>query len=246
MSSTFSSWTRERSENGYAPRTSACRSSTEISSSAQIATICWARTSSGFRGICVSSIAPSSIRRATTADSSRSARNFGKIRPFETAPSSWPAPPTRCRPRAADPLQPTRDRLRRLDLDHEVDGAHVDPELERRGGDQARDLAALQQLLDLEPLLARDRAVVGAGDLLLRELVQPEGEPLGEPAVVDEDDGRAVLAHELEQRRVDGGPDRPAAALRAGVHLLAVCGHRVGERRVGGELAHVLDGHDHL
>ena len=66
---------------------------------------------------------------------------------------------------AADPLQPARDRLRALDLDHEVDGAHVDTELERRGGDQAGDLALLQQLLDLEPLLARDRAVVGARDL---------------------------------------------------------------------------------
>src|SRR5881398_205486 len=154
MSSTFSSWRRERSLNGYAPRTSWCSSSTEISSSAQIATICCARTSSGLRGICVSSIAPSSIRRATTADSSRSARNFGKIRPFETAPSS----------------QPARHRLRRLDLDHEVDRPHVDPELERRGRDQARNLASLQQLLDLDALLAGQRAVVGSRDLFVRKI----------------------------------------------------------------------------
>ena len=32
---------------------------------------------------------------------------------------------------AADPLQPARHRLGRLDLNHEVDRAHVDPELER-------------------------------------------------------------------------------------------------------------------
>ena len=44
-------------------------------------------------------------------------------------------------------------------------------------------------------------AVVRAGDLLLGELVQPQREPLGEPAVVDEDDGRAVLAHELRAAR---------------------------------------------
>ena len=44
------------------------------------------------------SISTSRMRRATTAHSSRSARNFGKMRPFDTAPSSWPARPTRCRP----------------------------------------------------------------------------------------------------------------------------------------------------
>ena len=78
-------------------------------------------------------------------------------------------------------LQPARNRLRRLDLDHEVDRAHVDPELERRRRDEARDLALLQELLDLEPLLACERAVVSAGDLdtlafldaFVRELVQP-------------------------------------------------------------------------
>ena len=102
MSSTFSSCARESSANGYARLTSRWSSSTEISSSAAIATICCASTSSGLRGITVSSIAPSSMRRATTADSSRSARNFGKMRPRETAPSSWPARPTRCRPRATD------------------------------------------------------------------------------------------------------------------------------------------------
>jgi hypothetical protein len=33
-------------------------------------------------------------------------------------------------PGAADPLQSPGDRLRRLDLDHQVHRAHVDPELE--------------------------------------------------------------------------------------------------------------------
>ena len=31
---------------------------------------------------------------------------------------------------AADPLQPARDRFRALDLNHEVNGAHVDAQLE--------------------------------------------------------------------------------------------------------------------
>ena len=109
---------------------------------------------------------------------------------------------------AADALQPARDGLRRLDLHDEVDRAHVDAELERRRRDEARDLALLQQLLDLDALLARYRAVVGAGDLFLGQVVEPEGEPLGEAAVVDEDDRRAVRADELEDLGVDRGPDR--------------------------------------
>ena len=48
---------------------------------------------------------------------------------------------------------------------------------------------------------------MGARDLLLREVVEAQREPLREPAVVDEDDRRAVLLDELEERRVDGRPD---------------------------------------
>ena len=39
-------------------------------------------------------------------------------------------------PAAADALQAAGDRRRRFDLDDEIDGAHVDAELERRGGDE--------------------------------------------------------------------------------------------------------------
>ena len=102
MSRTFSSCARDSSANGYARRASSWSSSTETSSSAQMATICCASTSSGFRGMRVSSMSPARIARATTADSRRSPRNFGKMRPFETECSSWPARPTRCRPRATD------------------------------------------------------------------------------------------------------------------------------------------------
>ena len=65
-----------------------------------IATSCWARTSSGLRGMPVVSIAPSCIRCVTTAHSSRSPRYFGKMTPLLGAPTWWPARPTRCRPRA--------------------------------------------------------------------------------------------------------------------------------------------------
>src|SRR5205823_11355191 len=100
--------------------------------------------------------------------------------------------------RSADALQAARDRLRRLDLDNEVDRAHVDSELERRGGDEARDLTALEQLLDLEPLLAGQRAVVRSRNFFLGQVVEAQREPLREAAVVDEHDRRAVRPDEVE------------------------------------------------
>jgi hypothetical protein len=131
---------------------------------------------------------------------------------------------------APDALEPARHRLRALHLDDQIDRAHVDPELEARRRDEARDAARLQVLLDQDALLARERAVMRARDLLelmgdavfgvrLGELVDPEREPLGEPPVVDEDDRRAVGADEVEQRGVDRGPDRADVRLVAGVHL---------------------------
>ena len=69
---------------------------------AAIATTCWASTSSGWRGTRVCSIAPSRMRRVTTAVSSRSPRHFGKKRPREACPTECPARPTRCRPAATD------------------------------------------------------------------------------------------------------------------------------------------------
>ena len=116
---------------------------------------------------------------------------------------------------ASDPLEPARDGLGRLDLDDEVDGAHVDAELERRGRDETPDLALLQRLLDLEPLLPRDRAVVRPGNLLLGELVQSQREQLGKAPIVDEHDRRAVLLHELEHLGIDRRPDRIAGRVGA-------------------------------
>ena len=148
--------------------------------------------------------------------------------------------------RAPDSLQPTRDRLRALHLDHEVDGAHVDAELERRRRDEARDLAGFQQLLDDEPLLASERAVVRPRELLAGELVDAKREPLGEAPVVHEDDRRAVLSDEVEDRGVDRRPDRPARALDADAHLDPVCERRDGERGRRRQLPHVLDRNDDL
>ena len=55
---------------------------------------------------------------------------------------------------AADALQAARDRRRRLDLDDEIDRAHVDAELERRGGDDRAQRAGFQQIFDFHALRA--------------------------------------------------------------------------------------------
>ena len=114
---------------------------------------------------------------------------------------------------AADALHAARDRRRRLDLDDEVDRAHVDAELERRGGDQAADVSGLQPILDLDALRPRERSVVRADEHLPGQLVERRGQPLGDPPAVDEDQRRAVRADQLEQPRMDRRPDR--VALRA-------------------------------
>ena len=104
---------------------------------------------------------------------------------------------------AADALHAARDRRRRLDLHDEIDRAHVDAELERRGRDQAADGAGLQAILDLDPLRPRERSVVRADQRLARELVQRRRQPLGDAPAVDEDQRRPVRPHELEEPRMD-------------------------------------------
>ncbi len=144
-------------------------------------------------------------------------------------------------PGATDALETARDGLRRLDLDDEVDRSHVDAELEARGGDQTWDAPGLEILLDEHPLLARERAVMRARELAFGELVEPERKPLGEPAIVDEHDRRAVLLDEAQDLGIDRRPDRLDAPLRAGVHLLSVRRRGVREQAGRSQLAQVLD-----
>ena len=223
--------------------TSAYRSSTATgllaSALAAIATICWARTSSGLRGTTVGSIRPSRMSLATTADSSRSARNFGKMRPLETSPTLWPARPMRCRPRATD----FGDSTCRTRSTAPMSMPSSSDEVATRHGQ----LAGLEQLLDDRALLAGERAVVGAGDLARRrvlgevgvgQLVEAQRQALGAAAVVDEDDRRAVLADEREELGVDRRPDRLARRLPAG--------HRIERVERAGRLLrldHRLDRH---
>src|SRR5205814_1138292 len=65
-------------------------------------------------------------------------------------------------PRAADALQGAGDVAGGLDLANEIDRAHVDAELQRRGGDDGADAALLEGLFGLLADLEGDAAVVGA------------------------------------------------------------------------------------
>ena len=204
-----------------------------------IATICCASTSSGLRGIFVSSISPPRIARATTADSSRSARNFGKMRPFEIAPSSWPARPTRCSPRATDFGDSTWITRSTAPMSMPSSREEVATRHGIRPAFRSSSMSTRCSRAS-EPWCARAISLLG-------ELVQPQREPLGEPAVVDEDDRRAVLLDELEDRRVDRRPDRADALLgtrRPSRRRPART--RLRERGGRPELAQVLDRHDDL
>ena len=107
------------------------------------------------------------------------------------------------------PLQAGGHAGGRLDVDDEVHRAHVDAQLQRRGRHHGRQLTPLEQVLDDDPLLARHRAVMGAGDLIPRQVVQLGAEPFGQPAGVGEHDGGPVGSDQVQQGRVHGGPDGP-------------------------------------
>ena len=94
---------------------------------------------------------------------------------------------TRMVPGTPDALQAARHRRRRFDLHHEIDRAHVDAELERRGRDERLDPARLQQIFNLAACNACERAVMRAHEWLAGELVQRPRQPLRQPAAVDED-----------------------------------------------------------
>ena len=52
------------------------------------------------------------------------------------------------------------------------------------------------------------------------ELVQPQRQPLGEAAIVDEDDRRAVLGDQLQDLGVDRRPDRVVGAFLRHSHVV--------------------------
>ena len=117
-------------------------------------------------------------------------------------------------------LQAGGDRGRRRDLEDEVDGAHVDAELEGGGGDHAAQLPGFQLAFDGQALLLGDGAVVGLGDD--RGLVRKPLSALGLPHLPG-----LVVAGGLGR---DGGGDAPVA-----VDDESGRAHGVGLVEVGGQ-----------
>ena len=113
-----------------------------------------------------------------------------------------------------DALEPPRDRPRRLHLDDQVDGAHVDAQFEACRGHEAAQPAVLQRLLDLQPLLARERAVVRLTSSSPASSLSCARQPLGEPARVDEHDRAAVRTDELAGSAGCTGGQMLAARIR--------------------------------
>ena len=148
------------------------------------------------------------MRRATTAHSSRSARNLGKMRPLETSPTPCPARPMRCSPAVTDFGDSTWSTRSTAPMSMPSSSELV---ATRQGSSPALSCSSTTSRSSRasEPWCARAIGSVG-------QLVQTQREPLGGAAVVDEDDRRAVLAHEREQLGVDRRPDRLARRLLAG------------------------------
>ena len=153
--------------------------------------------------------------------------------------------------RTPDPLQAGCRRRGSLDLDHQVDRAHVDTELQARGRDHAPQHARLQLLLDLGALLLRHRAVMGLGedggracrrpglrhhrgghrrvghidsDALGVDLVQSSRQPLRQAAGIGEDDRRAVGEDAVDDGLLHVRPQRPRPLLRSGVGRIPIAG----------------------
>ena len=154
---------------GAARRTRASRSSACQLSSATMATICWASTSSGLDGIRSASMAPCAHPLGDDGRLHQVAAVLGEDHPGGHRADLVPGP--------AHPLQPRGHGRRRLDLDHQVDRAHVDPELQAGGGDHGGQPSRLEVLLDLGALLLGHRAVVGAGEDGRRALAPPRTGP---------------------------------------------------------------------
>ena len=107
---------------------------------------------------------------------------------------------------APHPLEKRGDRARGAHLDDEVDVADVDPELERRGGDERAKASRFQTLLGVQAPRPREAAVMARDRVFPQDARQLCGDPLRHLARVDEDESRPVLPDELRDPLVDLGP----------------------------------------
>ena len=131
--------------------------------------------------------------------------------------------------RAADALEQGRDRARRPELDHQIDRADVDAELERRGRHDDPERARLEPLLGVEPSGAGEAPVVRRYRVGPEPLAEGVGGPLGEAAGVHEDEGGAVGADEVGDPVVGLAPEVVRGG-RSGVRIGSIFGCRFWRR----------------
>ena len=136
---------------------------------------------------------------SSAAQSHSSSRDSGKRRPFGVPPTAWPERPTRCRKAAIERVEPswhtrsTSPMSMPSSSDAVATSARSSPRLSRCSASSR---------------CSRDEAAVMRGDVLVAEaLRQMARGALGETPRVDEDQRRAVLAHELGEPVVDLLPD---------------------------------------
>ena len=131
---------------------------------------------------------------------------------------------------SADALKRDGNRPRRPNLTHKIDGADVDAELERRGGDDRLQLSRLEPLFRRQPELARQAAVMREHRIFAKPLTQVVRHAFGEAPGVDEDQRSPVFPYQCRDALVDFLPhlvrrDRPqlvAGDLDRQVHRAAM------------------------
>ncbi len=107
---------------------------------------------------------------------------------------------------AAHALQKGCDAARGTDLAHQIDVADVDAQLQRGGGHQHPQLAALEALLGVQPVFLGQAAVV-RGDVLAPQAVgQVARHPFGHAPGIDEHQRGAVQDGQLRQLVVHALP----------------------------------------
>jgi hypothetical protein len=107
---------------------------------------------------------------------------------------------------AADALDERGQRPRRAHVADEVDGAHVDAQLEGRRRHHHRHLARLEPRLGLEADAAGHAAVVRGDAVRAEPALELVRDALDQPARVDEDDRGLVRAHVAGDAVVDVRP----------------------------------------
>ena len=155
------------------------------------------------------------MRCATTAHSSRSARNLGKMRPLEVSPTLWPARPIRCRPRVTDFGDSTCSTRSTAPMSMPSSRLEV---ATRHGSSPALSWSSITSRSSRasEPWCARAISTAGPSgssceaSSLSRSASRSAPRRLLTNTIVD-----LCCADELEDLRVDRGPDRLARRLGA-------------------------------